>query len=80
MKRQSDIKLADVRKLKPKRAITTMSPFAMTFGGDKDIPVDGGRKSRGRGSAKKKKKKRTNSSDQKFIESGRMSKKGKTED
>lgn len=59
--RPSDIKLADVKKLKPKRAITSLSPFAMTFGGDRDIPADGGRRSRG--SAKKKKKKRTNSSD-----------------
>ena len=59
--RPSETKMADVRKLKPKRAVTSMSPFAMTFGGDRDIPGEAGRKSRG--STRKKKKKRTNSSD-----------------
>ena len=64
--------MADVRKLKPKRAVTSMSPFAMTFGGDRDIPGEAGRK--GRGIMRKKKKTRTNSSDQKFLESERRSK------
>ena len=51
----------DVRKLKPKRAITTMSPFAMTFGGDKDIPQDKVKK--GKGEKKVLRHKRTISSD-----------------